>query len=50
MGFEASHAALRFGYASVKDWLGRAAAGALWQRFGAGPVPHAARRFFPRRA
>ena len=34
MGFEASRAALRFGYASVKEWLAGAAATALRRRFG----------------
>lgn len=33
MGFEASRAALRFGYTSVKAWLGEAAGAALGARF-----------------
>src|SRR5204863_7016806 len=35
MGFEASRAALRFGYTSVKEWLGTPAAATLHERFGA---------------
>jgi predicted acylesterase/phospholipase RssA len=50
MGFEASHAALRFGYESVRDWLGREPAGVLRQRFGAVPAPRVPLRFMPRRA
>ena len=34
MGFEASRAALRFGYTSVKDYLGGEAAAPLRRRFG----------------
>ena len=33
MGFEASRAALRFGYSSVKEWLGTEAAAPLHRRF-----------------
>ena len=38
MGFEASRAALRFGYSSVKEWLGSEDAAAFRQRFGAAAV------------
>jgi NTE family protein len=38
MGFEASRAALRFGYASVKEWLGTRDALAVRERFGAAPA------------
>jgi hypothetical protein len=34
MGFEASRAALRFGYESVKEWLASEAAGRIRMRFG----------------
>ena len=34
MGFEASRAALRFGYLSVREWLGCEAAAPLRRRFG----------------
>jgi NTE family protein len=37
MGFEASRAALRFGYTSVKDWLGTHDASAVRQRFRTAP-------------
>ncbi len=37
MGFEASRAALRFGYTSVKEWLGSEDAATLRRRFGAAP-------------
>jgi NTE family protein len=39
MGFEASRAALRFGYTSTKEWLGTPEADALRERFGAAPEP-----------
>jgi predicted acylesterase/phospholipase RssA len=38
MGFEASHAALQFGYSSVREWLGTEDAARLRQRFGT-PAP-----------
>ena len=38
MGFEASRAALRFGYASVKEWLGTPDAAAARERFGTAPT------------
>src|SRR5262249_13814390 len=34
MGFEASRAALRYGYTSMKEWLGTSDADALRERFG----------------
>jgi hypothetical protein len=44
MGFEASRAALRFGYTSIKEWLGTPEAEALRERFGAAPEPRIALR------
>ena len=38
MGFEASRAALRFGYTSIKEWLATEDAARFRQRFGAVPV------------
>lgn len=38
MGFEASRAALRFGYSSVKEWLGTRDAAALRERFAMAPA------------
>jgi hypothetical protein len=38
MGFEASRAALRFGYTSIKAWLGSEDAARFRQRFGTAPV------------
>jgi NTE family protein len=38
MGFEASRAALRFGYGSVKEWLGTRDASAVRERFGSAPA------------
>ena len=42
MGFEVSRAALRFGYASVKEWLGTRDAAAVWQRFATAPAQRGA--------
>jgi NTE family protein len=39
MGFEASRAALRFGYASIKEWLSTREADAVRERFGTVPEP-----------
>jgi predicted acylesterase/phospholipase RssA len=44
MGFEASRAALRFGYTSIKEWLGTSEADALRERFGEAPEPSMALR------
>jgi NTE family protein len=38
MGFEASRAALRFGYSSVKEWLGTRDAAPLRERFATAPA------------
>lgn len=44
MGFEASRAALRFGYTSIKEWLGTREADAVRERFGTAPAPSMAVR------
>ena len=41
MGFEASRAALRFGYTSIREWLAGEDAAALRRRFGAIPAARA---------
>jgi len=50
MGFEASRAALRFGYESIKQWLGSEAAAPLRQRFGVPPAAPSRLRLIARRA
>ena len=46
MGFEASRAALRFGYTSVKEWLGTPAAATLHERFGAPAAARSGVKYF----
>jgi len=46
MGFDASRAALRFGYASLKEWLGTEDAARIRQRFGTPPPRASAVRYF----